>query len=685
MITKITSENYGSYKALFEQASKELGTVVPDLDAYMAKMEELRAIEADEEHIYDHHFTILPLDEPPLAVDANSRQIEIPKEFKKNGLAVIGDHLAEMVLFSIDRYYDTWDLLGEGMKAIVQWNVVQAGKDVKLGISPITYVDATILANERKLLFGWPIDNSITEHSGTIKFSIRFYKIVEIKGENHLVFSMNTIPTTLDIKTGLNFMDDKSFNKETTDISNIFEQRFNNGFGYVNGNGADTPWVIIPLSIYEDEIVTPVFGPDEDQSEPKNYDLKLQEGQGGEEDSYKLTIGLSSGGNGKVTYSVLSTESSTAEPTYPVYFETKDSVVDTAKVYYTYDSEIDDYVPVTSNIDFNSDENYKVVAVEEADYNPANYYIYTADGYKLCNDAEYFTAAERAEEYPDFVENFGLPYNEDYTYHIKTIYYEAIDCYDITKVGTYWIRSTNSVEPASTKHKDSGRIRIPGPATPTFTADKSVYLKQEEVDGELKYSLSIPITGYSEQEDDKLEYILRGFEWGSEQPPTITLDEQNLDSGEEYEFKIDNITGGEGDFSINKYDVTFFPTIKSYRNGSVAELVITDPKQGIRATHRPEVPVVEITSTSNKPGATLSVTVTNEAEILSDRFIYKWCKRTEDTTDDDSINPDTKEAWGTEDTFVPTSNGYYYCLVSNEVNNAVSAPAETITVTIMSA
>ena len=55
-------------------------------------------------------FTKLPLDEAHFEINPNTRAITIPAEFKKNGIAVQGDDLAEVVYFMIDRYFDAMDL-----------------------------------------------------------------------------------------------------------------------------------------------------------------------------------------------------------------------------------------------------------------------------------------------------------------------------------------------------------------------------------------------------------------------------------------------------------------------------------------------------------------------------------------------------------------------------------------------
>ena len=54
-------------------------------------------------------YTILPIDEDHFEINANTRAINIPANFKKNGIAVQGDDLAEVVYFKIDRYFDYMD------------------------------------------------------------------------------------------------------------------------------------------------------------------------------------------------------------------------------------------------------------------------------------------------------------------------------------------------------------------------------------------------------------------------------------------------------------------------------------------------------------------------------------------------------------------------------------------------
>ena len=119
MITKVTKDNRGLYRALFEKATDALYGVDPteeeiitSLDDYFVQFKDLVMV--------DPVFAILPLDEPYFEIDADTRVITVPSEFKKNGISVKGDQIAEIVFFTIDRYYDTTDLYDDDIKIYIQ-------------------------------------------------------------------------------------------------------------------------------------------------------------------------------------------------------------------------------------------------------------------------------------------------------------------------------------------------------------------------------------------------------------------------------------------------------------------------------------------------------------------------------------------------------------------------------------
>ena len=76
------------YDELFAEASDAIGSPITNLDEYFSHLNEL--VEIDEKYM------MLPLDEEPFVIDANSRIITVPNQFK-NGVGVTGDHLAEII------------------------------------------------------------------------------------------------------------------------------------------------------------------------------------------------------------------------------------------------------------------------------------------------------------------------------------------------------------------------------------------------------------------------------------------------------------------------------------------------------------------------------------------------------------------------------------------------------------
>ena len=116
MITKQTTD----YSKLFEKASIALGAKSEDeyitsLNEYFMNIVDLVAMENGLQ------YTILPLDEEPFVINANTREIEVPPSFK-DGVGVQGDQAAEIIYFTIDRYFDATDLNTQNI--YIEWRNV---------------------------------------------------------------------------------------------------------------------------------------------------------------------------------------------------------------------------------------------------------------------------------------------------------------------------------------------------------------------------------------------------------------------------------------------------------------------------------------------------------------------------------------------------------------------------------
>lgn len=219
MITAKTKDNNASYTALFEEAYKFLKDNISKLTNEDRKAQVTQWLNETEEkaaasnttprftsiqeyfsHLKDlldvggKKFLMLPLDEPVFEIDADKREITVPAVFKKNGISVKGDEIAESLIFRINRFFDYADL--NEMKVQVQWE--NANKEQ--GISDIYVVDAE--RNVEYLYLMWPLTERITKYPGTIKFSVRFYNAWE---NGKMAYSFATKIAAATINDGHNF------------------------------------------------------------------------------------------------------------------------------------------------------------------------------------------------------------------------------------------------------------------------------------------------------------------------------------------------------------------------------------------------------------------------------------------------------------------------------------------------
>lgn len=141
-------------------------------------------------------YTMLPLDEPHFIIDANTRAITVPSEFKKNGIAVQGDDLAEVVYFEIDRYFDAVDF--NNCEIYIQWELP---KSKTQGVCPAYTKD--ISSKPGKLIFGWPISHDITGNAGSMKISVQIYQMDESNGKKVINYSFNTLTTTVTVNASI--------------------------------------------------------------------------------------------------------------------------------------------------------------------------------------------------------------------------------------------------------------------------------------------------------------------------------------------------------------------------------------------------------------------------------------------------------------------------------------------------
>ena len=115
-------------------------------------------------------------------IDLEQRLINGPKF-----LSVEKDHAAETIYFLADRYYDYIDL--KDMVCIIQY--LDAKGNAK--IYQVPFVDVQTYSSEKKMIIPWNITAGATFHAGPIEYSIKFYKINHLQGnEYEFIYNLNT-------------------------------------------------------------------------------------------------------------------------------------------------------------------------------------------------------------------------------------------------------------------------------------------------------------------------------------------------------------------------------------------------------------------------------------------------------------------------------------------------------------
>lgn len=137
----------------------------------------------------------IPSDEPIYEVDLNTRIINAPKF-----LSVETDHDAELIYFSIDRYFENVDLL-----TCAGLVLFKNAKNEEYAYLIPAY---DVVTEPGKIIFGWNIQGAVTKYSGNVQFAFKFFKLNEKFDEESnsfksvLEFDLNTLIAQSKILSG---------------------------------------------------------------------------------------------------------------------------------------------------------------------------------------------------------------------------------------------------------------------------------------------------------------------------------------------------------------------------------------------------------------------------------------------------------------------------------------------------
>lgn len=257
MITSKNDANSSLYVALFKEAYDFLRTNYTRLDPdRQASCEALFTLRGEDgrftsvqeyfshlKDIYDvggKKYLMLPLDEPVFEIDANSRDITVPPVFKKNGVSVEGDSIAETLIFRINRFFDYADLFA--MNCQIVW---EAADKQTQGVDDAFLVDATTDADHLYIM--WPLKYSVTKKPGTIKFSVRFHNS---QNGGQPSYSFSTKVAAVTINAGQSFFDLNAQGGWTAGYDNANQEFYNSIVNSqdVGADDAKPPYFVFNLN-----------------------------------------------------------------------------------------------------------------------------------------------------------------------------------------------------------------------------------------------------------------------------------------------------------------------------------------------------------------------------------------------------------------------------------------------------
>ena len=218
----IESYQYLEGKGLLreDEAGKESFSSLPE---YYSHMNDFFTTEA-------WKYIFLPLDEKVFEIELNSRNIIVPPAFSRL-VSVQSDQLAEMIVFSVDRYFDYMDLANTSI--YVQWRLPD-------GTENATRIFMIDLSTPDKIRFAWPISDIITNQNGTVKFSVRFFRIAPSTDEDDtkkLIYSLNTLESSINIAPAhqATINDEAQVEIQNSDANNLFHNVIINSNYYEEG------------------------------------------------------------------------------------------------------------------------------------------------------------------------------------------------------------------------------------------------------------------------------------------------------------------------------------------------------------------------------------------------------------------------------------------------------------------
>lgn len=624
-------------------------------------------------------YTVLPLDEPTFDIDADSRVITVPEDFRKNGISVQGDQVSEIIYFTIDRYVDAMDLYRDDINIVIQWETAPSAsttnKAVKTekGISLAYLKDVSLFKTQGKMLFGWALNNTITQTAGIIKFSVRFYKF---NAQQELDFSLSTLTAQATINPALDYAwSGGQFTETVYDDSMLIKARIKDSVQPGDVGFAEEPEFLEGFMLPHTFTITRQELDAEGQPQDVEYKaIDLEKIVSDGDTVLQRDFVVQASGDGFISYKWKRKDLNTGNE-IPLeiqdieYIYTKDTIFSGKKLYYT--------KKTVDNVD--------------------NYSVYTvAPG----------TAGTDIPEDMIYDPN-KKPEEQDMT----NILYERVShClveysmqnppkWDVT--GVYTVTAKNKVGLASATKDDY--VFVPGPDSATFNIvmpegqKEQVYLEDAVGENAGAGTTTLKILGTTARVTDEAANMPGDtivYTWDGKEPVEVI----NITNATPNEYTIPEVPAAERAL----YDKTITVEVHAFRNGEVSKSK-TQSYRITDAAHAPEVTIGQMDTGSKNirlksasQTAILEATVDNFANIKhdgeGDSVTYEWYKVVSDEGDDfitsnDDLLVDTDEKCVTitdgkcqlafrpdhitlKSTGELAGAGLYYCVAKNTVNGS---------------
>ena len=169
---------------------------------------------------YPTNIIPLPENEPIYNINLDTRKVEAPKF-----VGVLNDHQAEILHFTVDRYFDNMDLY-DTVCFIKYRNTSNKNDEGRVYYVP--FMDKDYLKDDNKLIFPWCVSGYATSAPGTLEFSFQFYSVVHEEGTDQYYYSfiLNTSSATTQVLPGLdvNLELNENYLFTQSEVENIYAE-----------------------------------------------------------------------------------------------------------------------------------------------------------------------------------------------------------------------------------------------------------------------------------------------------------------------------------------------------------------------------------------------------------------------------------------------------------------------------